>query len=188
MKTLAITGAVAALLSSTQAIKVSNKIAPDVFGPEGENYRNNSPDYEMSRIGVDIHTKGDGKNCKVGDWAKIHYVGSLIDGRVVTDTHQEHDGLPVTYSVGKAEVLRCLDLGIEQLQKGTKATLHCPSFFAWGDAFTWPPVGGDPIPLNSDVNFEVEVLDCNRTPEFTEFHPDITTTTMQPGRCMYLHQ
>jgi len=50
-----LTGAVAALLSSTDALKISSRIAPDVFGPEGMNYRNNNPDYELSRIGVDIN-------------------------------------------------------------------------------------------------------------------------------------
>jgi hypothetical protein len=188
MKSIALTGAVAALLSSTDAMKIYNKIAPDVFGPEGENYRNNNPDYDLSRIGVDVTTKGEGKNCKVGDWATIHYIGSLIDGRVVTDSHLEGAGRPTTFAVGKSEVFKCFDLAIEQLQKGTKATLHCPSYYAWGTAFTWPPVGGDPIPLGSDINFEVEVIECNRTPEFTEFHPKVVTTTMQPGRCMYLHQ
>jgi len=43
------------------------------------------------------------------------------------------------------------------------------------------------IPLGSDVDFDIEVVECNRTPDFTEQVAQPVTTTMQPGRCMYLH-
>ena len=36
MKTIAITGAIAALIGSVDAAKIK----PDVYGPEGENYEN----------------------------------------------------------------------------------------------------------------------------------------------------
>jgi hypothetical protein len=78
-------------------------------------------------------------------------------------------------------------LAIPKLRKGAKATLHCPSYFAYGSAFTWPPIGGAPIPLNSDVDFDIEVVDCNRTPTWTTFYKQPKTTTMQPNKCMWLH-
>jgi len=28
---------------------------------------------------------------------------------------------------------------------------------AYGGAYTWAPVGGEPIPIDSDIDFEVEV-------------------------------
>ena len=46
----------------------------------------------MADIGIDILTAGSGAKCSVGDWTTIHYVGSLKDGRVVTDTRAEGDG------------------------------------------------------------------------------------------------
>jgi len=42
-----------------------------------------------------------------------HARGTIIDGRVVTDTREEHDGLPKTFAIGTAEVQKCLDLGIQ---------------------------------------------------------------------------
>ena len=41
-------------LSFFSAAVMAVKIAPDVFGPEGENYINNNAEYDMSLIGIDI--------------------------------------------------------------------------------------------------------------------------------------
>jgi len=38
MKTIQISAAVAALISSSSAIKVEQKASPDVFGPNGNDY------------------------------------------------------------------------------------------------------------------------------------------------------
>jgi len=74
-----------------------------------------------------------------------------------------------------------------QLHQGDKAHLDCPSYYAYGGAFTWAPIGGEMVPLNSDVEFDVEVVECHRVPDFTAYFEQPVTTTMQPGRCMYLH-
>lgn len=93
--------------------------------------------------------------------------------------------MPKTFTVGKSEVFRCWDTAIQVLHPGDKATLHCPASLAYGKAFVWPPVGGEPIPENSDVNFDIEVEDCNIVPTVAE-HPQPVTTTMQPNECFYL--
>ena len=180
------TFAIAALLSSTQAIKIKGSAAPDVYGPNGRDYENDKAEYDFSRIGINIETKGSGDKCKEGDWAIVEYKGWLKDGRLVTDSTQEKDGRPLTFSVGKAEVFKCWDLAITQLHKGDVARLSCPSFYAWGDAFTWPPIGGEPIPLGSDIEFEFKVNDCNRTPTWTNYYDQPKTTTMRDDTCMYL--
>lgn len=41
--------------------------------------------------------------------------------------------------------------------------------------------------MNSDVDFDIEVVDCNRTPTFTQYYDQPKTTTMQPNKCMWLH-
>ena len=55
--------AVAALLGGASALKIQQgqDANPDVFGPNGVNYTNNSPDADLSRIKIDIHQQGDGK-------------------------------------------------------------------------------------------------------------------------------
>lgn len=84
-------------------------------------------------------------------------------------------------------MFHCWDLAIPQLHQGDVAKIDCPSYYAYGGAYTWAPVGGEPIPLNSDMDFEIEIVECNRVPEFTQHVEQPVTTTMQPGRCMYLH-
>lgn len=143
------------LASSTQAISLSS--GPDVYGPNGDNYTNESADYDLSRIGVSVTTQGNGPKCTRGDWAIVHWKGSLNDGRVVTDSHSEGLGYPKTFAVGNAEVFKCWDLVLPQLHQGDKATVSCPSYYAWGGAYTLSPLGGEPIPLHSDITFDLEV-------------------------------
>ena len=177
--------AVAALLNGAEAIKI--KDAPDVYGPEGENYHNMSADQELADIGINIHEAGSGPNCAKGDWTTVHWTGTLKDGRVITDSRSEPGGLPKTFALGASEVFKCWDLAIPQLKKGAKAHVTCPPHYVYNDAYTQSPLGGEPIPLNSAVDFDLEVVECNKTPTFTEQVSQPVTTTMQPGRCMYLH-
>lgn len=177
--------AVAALVSTNQAIRTS--AGPDVYGPNGNGYSNTDASYDLSRIGINVTQDGKGDQCKVGDWTTIHWTATLHDGRVVSDSRAEPGGLPKTFALGAHEVFSCWDLAIPKLKEGSKARLSCPSYYAWGGAYTWAPIGGEPIPLHSDVYFDVEVVECNRTPEFTGYFNQPITTTMQPNRCMWLH-
>ncbi len=155
-----------ALLLASSAQAISLKAGPDVYGPNGANYQNNSPNYDLSRIGISVNTQGSGPQCTPGDWAVIHWKGYLTDGRLVTDSRAEGLGLPKTFGVGNHEVFSCWDLALPQLRKGDSATLTCPSYYAWGGAYTQAPLGGEPIPLHSDVVFDVDVVDCARHPEY----------------------
>jgi len=57
----------AALLNIASGIKIHD--GPDVYGPNGLNYKNTSPNYDMSRIGIAITEKGKGPKCSPRDWA-----------------------------------------------------------------------------------------------------------------------
>ena len=143
---------------------------------------------DLSHIGIDINEAGakDAKKCMPGNWATVHWTGSLMDGRVITDSRSEAGGLPKTFNVGQAEVFSCWDLAIQKLNKGSKAHITCPAYLAYGTAYTQSPLGGEPIPLGSDMTFDLEVLDCNIEPTETE-HVQPVSTTMQPDTCFYLH-
>ena len=70
-------------------------IDPDVYGPNGDNYQNNNPVYDFSRIKIDIANAGTGDKCREGAWISAHWVANLMqDGRVYSDTKQERDGEP----------------------------------------------------------------------------------------------
>jgi len=179
--------AVAALLGSASAVRLTS--GPDVYGPNGEGYTNESANYDLSRIGISVSQHGSGPQCTRGDWATVHWKGSLTDGRVVTDSHSEGWGYPKHFAVGNHEVFSCWDLALPQLHQGDHATLTCPSYYAWGGAYTLSPLGGEPIPLHSDVVFDIEIVECARHPETprTDYYDQPHTTTMQPGKAFYLH-
>ena len=55
----------------------------------------------------------------------------------------------------------------------------CPSEFAFGSAYTPAPIGyGEPIPLNSPIKYEVEVLECNARRNVVEQTSQPVTTTL----------
>lgn len=122
---------------------------------------------ELAEIGIDIEdgNEGNGDNCQPGDWTTLHWTATLEDNRVVSDSRSENGGAPKTFALGKSEVFRCWDLAIPQLKSGTKARVSCPSKFAWGGHEADSPLGGEPIPKNTDVVFDLEVVDCNKAPE-----------------------
>jgi len=178
--------AIFALVNNTSALKLRGE--PDVYGLNGKNYSNDDSQYEYSHIGIDIQDKGDkdAKQCLPGQWATVHWTGRLMDGRVITDSRSEPGGLPKTFNVGASQVLSCWDLAIQKLNKGSKATITCPSYLAYGTAYTQSPLGGESVPAGSDMTFDFEVLDCNIHPSNVE-HVQPVSTTMQPDTCFYLH-
>lgn len=56
MKTFVST-AIAALISESSAVDLTSHGKPDVWGPNGTNYENNDPRYDMSMIGISMNTK-----------------------------------------------------------------------------------------------------------------------------------
>lgn len=139
------------------------ELPPDVYGPNGDNYGNNNPSYDYSRIKIDINTPGTGPKCKEGSWISAHWVANLMqDGRVYSDTAQEGNGEPKVFVLGGHHVIKCLDIAMTQLQAGSKAHIECPSFYAFGGALTQSFLkGGLPLPLHADVEYQLEILDCN---------------------------
>ena len=141
-------------LAVTQAVR----IAPDVFGPNGDNYKNDDTAQDMAKIKIDISAPGSGSNCKDTDEATIHYSAYTTDGRIFSDSKQE--GGNHVFAVGTGNTWKCLDLAMTQLKPGAKAHLECASNLVYGSFRAKAPLGGEDIPENSDVNFDVEVVTC----------------------------
>jgi len=105
--------AVAALLGFVQPVRIETVAGPDVYGPNGANYINNSPSEDLSNIGIDISAPGSGDNCKAGDWATVSWTATLMDNRLVSDSHAEGQGLPKVFNLGRGEVWKCWDLALQ---------------------------------------------------------------------------
>lgn len=93
----------------------------------------------------------DGQQVQAGDMIKVHYTGQFLDGNVF-DSSLERDK-PIEFNVGTGRVIPGWDEGLQLLKVGEKATLIIPSNLAYGER------GVGPIPPNSTLKFDVEVLE-----------------------------
>jgi peptidylprolyl isomerase len=92
-----------------------------------------------------------GQTPKAGDLVKVHYTGYLLDGTVFDSSYKRDK--PLEFLVGTGRVIPGWDEGIMLLKTGEKADLVIPSELAYG------PRANGPIPANSILKFEVELVD-----------------------------
>ena len=126
--------------------------------------------YAMPRgVSVETITEGTGPAPKMGDVVFVKYVGKLRDGTEFDRSRPMPippgvfpDGTPMLLEEG-ALVQGFLD-GIMKMKKGGKYLLEIPAAQAYGE--NSPP--GSNIPPNSDLLFEVEVVDYMARDEFQQ--------------------
>jgi FKBP-type peptidyl-prolyl cis-trans isomerase FkpA len=92
---------------------------------------------------------GTGPTPQEGQSVATHYTGKLLDGTVF----DSDKGGGFSFIIGKHNVIPGWEEGFALLNKGTKATLYLPSTIAYGVQ------GAGPIPPNSVLIFDVEVVD-----------------------------
>ena len=94
-------------------------------------------------------TPGAGTSPAATDTVKVHYTGTLLDGKEFDSSMKR--GQPVEFKVN--EVIPCWSEGMQKMKVGEKARLVCPSDIAYGDQGR-PPV----IPGGATLVFEVQLL------------------------------
>ncbi len=109
-----------------------------------------TPSTETLPSGVIVQTltKGTGPSPKASDTVKVHYRGTLTDGKEFDSSYKR--GQPISFPLNR--VIPCWTEGVQKMQVGGKAKLTCPPATAYGDR----SLPG--IPPNSTLNFEVELL------------------------------
>ena len=90
--------------------------------------------------------EGKGDKVQSNQRAKVSYKGTLIDGT------QFDANASATFS--PTQVVKGFGEGLQLMQKGGNPTLYIPAELGYGVRG-----GGDKIPTNSTLIFEVEVLD-----------------------------
>ncbi|MDD3250731.1 MAG: FKBP-type peptidyl-prolyl cis-trans isomerase [Smithella sp.] len=93
---------------------------------------------------------GTGAQARATDIVKVHYVGTLIDGKEFDSSVKR--GQPAELPL--SQVFPCWTEGVSMMKVGGKSKLICPSEIAYGDQGR-PPV----IPGGATLVFEVELLD-----------------------------
>lgn len=103
-------------------------------GPEGLRYA--------------IVHQGEGEGAKPGQNVRVHYTGFLSDGKKFDSSRDR--GQIFNFPLGKGNVIRGWDLGVEGMLPGEKRVLVIPPKLGYGNR------GGGPIPGNATLVFVVE--------------------------------
>lgn len=109
-----------------------------------------APSVETLPSGVQIeHLKvGEGASPSATSYVTVHYRGTLLDGKEFDSSYKRNE--PITF--GLHQVIPCWTQGVQKMKPGGKARLTCPPATAYGSR------GTGPIPPNSTLNFEIELL------------------------------
>jgi FKBP-type peptidyl-prolyl cis-trans isomerase len=97
--------------------------------------------------------EGDGDEAQVGDTVRVHYTGRLMDGTEF-DSSRERDE-PFEFVLGRGMVIPGWDEGVQGMKEGGQRRLVIPPDMAYGEQ------GIGPIPPNSTLEFDVELLEVN---------------------------
>ena len=108
---------------------------------------------------------GSGPNIKPGQQVSVQYRGTLLDGKEFDSSAKS--GKPFNFTVGRGEVISGWDDAVQQLQKGSKATILIPSSLAYG------PMGQGAIPANSPLRFDIEVVNVLDAPAMSSAAPTL---------------
>ena len=100
---------------------------------------------------------GDGVTLKVGQTAKVKYVGKLYNGEIFDGFD---DGAVFMYKIGDPDYIQGWAEGFQLMSKGEKGILIVPPFLAYGTKGASDPFGEKEylVPPNATIIFEVEIL------------------------------
>ncbi|MDJ0641500.1 MAG: FKBP-type peptidyl-prolyl cis-trans isomerase [Erythrobacter sp.] len=123
---------------------------------------------------IETVTAGEGASPQVGDMAFVRYTGKLAATGEVFDESRDiplpvqgifPEGTP--FPVEQGETIDGFFKGLQQMQKGGKYTLYIPAEDGYGaEERSDPQTGEVRIPANSDLIFEVELVDFMGREEF----------------------
>lgn len=97
--------------------------------------------------------EGSGASPKAADTVKVHYRGTLTDGREFDSSYARNS--PAEFPLGG--VIKCWTEGVAKMKVGGKSKLVCPAAIAYGDRGA-----GNMIPPGATLVFEVELLEVKK--------------------------
>ena len=93
-------------------------------------------------------TPGSGASPSATDTVRVHYRGTLVDGKQFDSSY---GGKPAEFPLNR--VIKCWTEGVQMMKVGGKARLVCPSNLAYGESGAPPD-----IPGGATLIFEIELL------------------------------
>jgi FKBP-type peptidyl-prolyl cis-trans isomerase FkpA len=93
---------------------------------------------------------GTGKQVENGSFANVHYYGITTDGKMFDNSFRR--GAPYPVPVGRGQVIKGWDEGLQLFKEGTKAILFIPGELGYGAAGSPPNIGP-----NAELVFYIEI-------------------------------
>ncbi|WP_394840403.1 FKBP-type peptidyl-prolyl cis-trans isomerase [Pendulispora rubella] len=94
---------------------------------------------------------GTGREAKSGDKVKVHYTGTLMNGKKFDSSRDRGD--PFDFKLGAGQVIKGWDQGVAGMKVGGKRKLTIPYDLAYGEAGHPPD-----IPAKAALKFDVELI------------------------------
>jgi len=99
-----------------------------------------------------VETMGTGPKPVATDTVKVHYRGTLLDGTEFDSSYARNE--PISFGLNR--VIAGWTEGVQLMPVGSKFIFWIKPELAYGES------GGGPIPPNSTLKFEVELLDIEK--------------------------
>ncbi len=94
--------------------------------------------------------QGKGKRARIGSKVKLHYTGKFLNGKTFASSYDNNK--PVSFTVGKGEVIDGWEEGVSLMRQGDEAILVLPSSIGYKK-------GRGQVPANTPLVFEVKLLE-----------------------------
>ncbi len=91
------------------------------------------------------------KEAVEGKTLKVHYKGTFLDGKEFDSSYTRNQ--PFEFKLGAKQVIQGWEIGTKGMKVGEKRILVVPPQMAYGEQ------GAGPIPPNTPLRFEIELLD-----------------------------
>jgi len=137
----------AAQQAETEAAGADNKVAGEKF--LAENKTKEGVQTTESGLQYKVLTMGEGAKPVATDTVKVHYRGTLLDGTEFDSSYARNE--PISFGLNR--VIPGWTEGVQLMSVGSKYMFYIAPELGYGAG------GGGPIPPNSTLIFEVELLD-----------------------------
>lgn len=145
MKTLFTLSSLTFCLLSTSPVWASNAVTAAAAQEAGARLTPSGMVYRALK-------EGTGASPKASDKVKVHYRGTLPDGKEFDSSYKRNEAIEFPLN----RVIPCWTEGVQMMKVGGSAKLTCPPATAYGERGA-----GGVIPPNATLVFEVELLAIN---------------------------
>ena len=124
---------------------------------------------------------GTGNIPKSGDKVKVHYTGTLEEGKKFDSSHDRNQ--PFEFTLGVGQVIKGWDEGLSTMKPGGKRKLIIPSNLGYGERGA-----GSVIPPGATLHFDVELIEVMETYVDTDFSLPGREEVSDSGLRMIVHK